>query len=37
MSVSLGPLSLALGHLLVLLAFVLALLVGGLLGRRYLC
>ncbi|MBE01739.1 TlpA disulfide reductase family protein [uncultured Marinobacter sp.] len=35
MSVSLGPLSLALGHLLVLLAFVLALLVGGLLGRRY--
>lgn len=35
MSVSIGPLSLSLGHLLLVIAFGLALLVGGLLGRKY--
>lgn len=35
LSLSLGPISLSIGHLLVLLAFALALVVGGLLGRRY--
>ncbi|MBN7768327.1 TlpA family protein disulfide reductase [Marinobacter daepoensis] len=35
LSISLGPLSLSIGHLLLVLAFILALVVGGLLGRRY--
>ncbi|MCM0613763.1 TlpA family protein disulfide reductase [Marinobacter sediminum] len=35
LSVSLGPLSLSIGHLLIITAFALALLVGGFLGRRY--
>ncbi|PSF11803.1 redoxin [Marinobacter fuscus] len=35
LSVNLGPLSLSIGHLLLMLAFALALVVGGLLGRRY--
>ena len=35
MSVSIGPLSLSIGHLLLVMAFGLALLVGGVLGRKY--
>ena len=35
MSVSIGPLSLSIGHLLLVIAFGLALLVGGILGRKY--
>ncbi|AOY89520.1 redoxin [Marinobacter salinus] len=35
LSFSLGPLSLSIGHLLLITAFALALLVGGVLGRRY--
>ena len=35
MSVSIGPLSLSIGHLLLVIAFGLALLVGGVLGRKY--
>lgn len=34
-SVNLGPVSLSIGHLLLILAFVLALLIAGILGRRY--
>lgn len=34
-SVSVGPLGLSVGHLLLVLSLILALLVGGLLGRRY--
>jgi thiol-disulfide isomerase/thioredoxin len=35
MSVSIGPLSLSIGHLLLVIAFALALLIGGVLGRKY--
>ena len=35
MSVSIGPLSLSIDHLLLVIAFGLALLVGGVLGRKY--
>lgn len=35
MSISIGPLSLPIGHLILVIAFALALLVGGLLGRKY--
>ena len=35
MSVSIGPLGLSIGHLLLVIAFGLALLVGGILGRKY--
>lgn len=35
MSVSIGPVSLSIGHLLLVIAFGLALLVGGMLGRKY--
>lgn len=35
MSVSIGPLSLSIGHLLLITAFGLALLIGGVLGRKY--
>lgn len=34
-SVNLGPMSLSFSHLLLILAFILALLIGGILGRRY--
>ena len=35
MSVSIGPVSLSIGHLLLVIAFGMALLVGGILGRKY--
>ena len=34
LSVGIGPLSLSIGHLLLVLAFVVALVVGGLIGRK---